>query len=316
MGKLWDELEAARPDCAFVLITHDLEFAASRVGQKFVIRDFTPEQGWLVEPVPDDTGFDEEITTLILGSRKPILFVEGAKDSLDRMIYRACYPDWTVIPRDSCEQVIHAVATMRANASLTRLACFGIVDADDHDATHLATLGVATLPVSEIENLILLPDVSRAILEKEGYSGLDLDEKLNFIKNSTFARALEPGMLDRVVARHCRRRIDRSLKKIDLSSAITAKEIAAEYKIQTSAIDIISISAESELNIRQAISHDNLPAFLRAYDDKGFLAIAARYLKSTNQRDFVAWFSRVLRNDSAPNVVAAIRGHLPLALPQ
>ena len=30
MAKLWDELEAARPDCAFVFITHDLEFAAGR----------------------------------------------------------------------------------------------------------------------------------------------------------------------------------------------------------------------------------------------------------------------------------------------
>ena len=29
MSKLWDELEAVRPDCAFVFITHDLEFAAA-----------------------------------------------------------------------------------------------------------------------------------------------------------------------------------------------------------------------------------------------------------------------------------------------
>ena len=34
MSKLWDELEAARQDCAFVFITHDLEFSAARVAQK------------------------------------------------------------------------------------------------------------------------------------------------------------------------------------------------------------------------------------------------------------------------------------------
>ena len=99
MAKVWDELEAARKDCVFVLLTHDLEFAASRVAQKFTIRDFDPAPHWTIEEVQENTGFNEEITTLILGSRRPILFVEGVEDSLDQAIYRCCYPDWTVIPR-------------------------------------------------------------------------------------------------------------------------------------------------------------------------------------------------------------------------
>ena len=95
MAKLWDELEAARPDCAFVFITHDLEFAASRAAQKFVILDFEPTPRWKIEAVPEDTGFSEELTTLILGSRRPVLFVEGTEASLDYAIYRCCFPDWT-----------------------------------------------------------------------------------------------------------------------------------------------------------------------------------------------------------------------------
>ena len=70
MAKVWDELEAARKDCAFVLITHDLGFAASRVAQKFAIRDFDPAPHWTVDEVQENTGFSEEITTLILGSRR------------------------------------------------------------------------------------------------------------------------------------------------------------------------------------------------------------------------------------------------------
>ena len=98
LTKVWDELEAARQDCAFVLITHDLNFAASRVAQKFIIRDFDPSPHWTIEKVPEDTEFDEEITTLILGSRRPILFVEGDANSLDKAIYRCSFPCWTVIP--------------------------------------------------------------------------------------------------------------------------------------------------------------------------------------------------------------------------
>jgi hypothetical protein len=123
LARLWDELEAARPDCGMVNISHDLEFVASREGQKFVLRDYAPNNGWTIEDVPENSGFPEDVATLILGSREPVLFVEGAGRSLDKAIYRACYPDWTIIPRGSCEEVIHAVITMRANPSLTRVTC-------------------------------------------------------------------------------------------------------------------------------------------------------------------------------------------------
>lgn len=41
MNSLWDLLESARPNCAFIFITHDLEFAAGRVAQKFAISEYT-----------------------------------------------------------------------------------------------------------------------------------------------------------------------------------------------------------------------------------------------------------------------------------
>ena len=71
---------------------------------------------------------------------------------------------------------------MRRNASLTRITCAGIVDADDYsedEKNQLSSLGVAVLPVSEIENLFLLPDIATAILQEEKYSGQELEAKLN-----------------------------------------------------------------------------------------------------------------------------------------
>ncbi|WP_245464101.1 AAA family ATPase [Rhizobium sp. NXC24] len=229
LSRLWDEAEAARPDCAFLVITHDLEFAASRPGQKFVIRRYQPPGNWELDLVPEGTGFDEAVATLILGSRKPILFVEGTGSSLDLAIYRACYPDWTVVPRGACENVIHAVATMRHNASLTRITCSGVVDADDYseeDKATLSELGVATLPVSEIENLFLLPSVATAILEEEKFEGAELQSRLDALKQDVLAEVNKPGSIDNVVLRYCRRRIDRTLKKIDLTEASTAESLA------------------------------------------------------------------------------------------
>lgn len=320
MSKLWDELESARPDCGFVFITHGLEFAANRTAQKFVIREFTHSPtAWNIEAVPEDTGFSEEITTLILGSRRPILFIEGDKNSIDLAIYRCCYPDWTVIPRASCEEVIHSVVTMRRNQSLTRVTCSGIIDADHHseeDAAFFLSLGVATLPVSEIENIVLLPAVSRAIAQSDGHDGSELIVRLDKLKAAIFATLSSDIAKDAVATRYCRRRIDRLLKKIDLSSADNIADITAEYQRQTNSIPISQIGQQLKDRLSSALETEDLHLLLASYDNKGLLALAAQHLKSMKRKDFESWLIRILRSDKAPALINAFKRHLPLIQPQ
>lgn len=314
MARLWDEIEAARQDCAFVYITHDLEFAASRTAQKFVIHAYDPAPRWTIETVSQNTGFSEELTSLILGSRRPILFVEGGNTSLDFALYRACYPEWTVIPRGSCEEVLHSVVTMRRNESLTRVTCAGLVDADDYDqqeAKALADQGVAVLPVSEIENLFALPKISRVILEHEGFSADALQLRLEEIAKHICDMLASPAALEGTVLRHCRRRIDRALKKVDLSNATNEADLAAEYAKGVSAIDVQQIAHLRRSQIESAVNSVDLPALLALYDNKGVLAVVALKLKSTSKVHFEGWLTRVLANGSVPNLVAAVRAVLP-----
>ncbi len=319
MAKLWDELEACRQDCAFVFITHDLDFAAARAAQKYVIREYHPAPWWSIEPVPENTGFDEAIATLILGSRRPVLFVEGTENSLDVAIYRCSYPDWTVIPRGSCEEVIHSVVTMRRNKELTRVTCSGIVDADDYgpdDIAYLNGLGIAVLPVSEIENVCLLPTVSRAIADAEGYQGPELEARLNALKSDVFETLKDAKAIEAVVARYVRRRIDRLLKKIDLSEAGSIADIAREYGRQTAALDVAKIAQQAKERIEAALRAGDLASLLKNYDNKALLALAAGHLKKTKLVEFEGWITRILRNNKAPVVVNAIRAALPTIHPQ
>ena len=313
MSRLWDELEVARPDCAMVFISHDLEFVASREGQKYVLRDYSPTNGWTIEAVPEDTGFTEEITTLILGSRTPVLFAEGQGSSLDQAIYRACYSDWTVIPRGSCEEVIHAVATLRANASLTRVTCAGIVDADAYDAVEIELLQskyIAVLPVSEIENIFLLPSVVESIARAEGYSDKALVDKLTSIFEELLTRATDPNIQDSIVMRYCRRRIDRTLKKIDFSDAVDVAALAADYKRKTETLDVVALAKMASDNIQKAIAEKNIAELLKWYDNKGVLSIACK-AKDTTKALFEQWIVRALRNNTVPEVSTAIRNVLP-----
>ncbi|MES2962035.1 MAG: AAA family ATPase [Pseudomonadota bacterium] len=318
MSSLWDELEGARPDCAFIFISHDLEFVASRVGKKYVIRayDNSASETWTIEEVPEETGFSEEVVTQILGSRKPILFVEGSGSSLDYAVYRNCYSGWTVMPRGRCEDVIHSVVTMRKNASLTRITCAGIVDADDYSSeeiSYLEKLGIKVLAVSEVENLFALPSIAKAIGTHEGYEGAVLDEKLLKMKAAIIEHVQHKNNTEECVARYCRRRIDRVLKKIDLSDAATISDIATKYKTETEALNVAQIADTRRSAITKSIQSQSIEDLMRLYDNNknGLISIVASHMKATNLKEFNNWIVRVLKNNSAPGITNAFKAALP-----
>lgn len=313
MSKLWDELEAIRPDCAFLFITHDLDFACTRVATKYVISEYQPTPSWCINLVPKDTGFDENLVTLILGSRKPILFVEGGKNSLDLATYRSCYPEWTVVPRGSCEQVIHSVVTMRQNTSLTRITCSGIVDADDYcdaDISYLSELGIEALPVSEIESIFLLPSVAEAILQMEDFTGSELEAKHQAFVDAVFS-SVKDKQVNEVVLRHCRRRIDRALKKVDLGNSTSVEELNENLQTEVSTLDIASMATSKKEAISSSMTNRDLALFLQHFDNKGLMALAASQLKGCRLNDFEQWLVRSLSSPKESLITLAIKSVLP-----
>ena len=164
LGPLWDATEKARPDCGFIYITHDLDFAVTHpTSAKYFIRAYNHESvQWDIGELPQDTGLPEHVVAELVGSRKPILFVEGERSSLDLTIYRSQYASFTIVPVGSCEAVIHSVASYERSAALHWLGVRGLVDGDDRnmeEVSYLKERGIYVLPVAEVENLLLLPNV-------------------------------------------------------------------------------------------------------------------------------------------------------------
>jgi ABC-type cobalamin/Fe3+-siderophores transport system ATPase subunit len=63
--RLWREIQAARPDCLFVYMTHDVEFAASLTeAKKIWLKNFDGEL-WEWEEVPTIEGFPEELLVVV-----------------------------------------------------------------------------------------------------------------------------------------------------------------------------------------------------------------------------------------------------------
>ena len=286
----------------------------ARVGQKFVLREYGPGQKWEIKQVTGETGFGEELETLILGSRHRVIFVEGTDSSLDCALYRCCFPNRLVVPRGSCEDVIHAVTSMRNNASLTRLECSGIVDADDlnqEEIERLGRLGIAVLPVAEIENLVLMPEVSRAIAKHDGYTGAELECLVSALESEVFKFVVASSQIDRAVARYCKRRVYRLLRSIDLGKNSSIEGIVANYNNLITGFDLGSIAADAKATIERTVKDRDIRCLLSCFDNKGLLALAARHLKNTKRDKFESWLVRILKSDAAGDIAKAIRSCIP-----
>jgi hypothetical protein len=197
---------------------------------------------------------------------------------------------------------------------LTRVTCAGIIDADDlspNEIAHLESLGIKTLPVTELENLLLLPMVAKSIAEHEGHVGAALDAKLRELNEAVFTNATQGDNIEKCVARYCRRRIDRLLKKIDLSNASTISEISTKFATEVAALNINTIANAMRDKINRHISDKDISGLMTVYDNKGLLSIVATHLRSSAPQNFESWLLRVLSNDSVPKIKEALLVVLP-----
>jgi hypothetical protein len=318
LAKLWDEIEASRPDCGFVYITHDIDFASSRhAATKYALRAFrrSPSDAWDIELVPEDSQLPDDIVATIVGSRRPILFVEGDGGSLDSALYRRVYDQFTVIPVGSCEQVIHTVAAFSGRAELHRVGCAGLIDADgrtDQEAAYLEAKSVYRLPVSEVENLLLLPGVFLALAAALKFSEVDAQGKLAKLRTVVFARATQ--QIDGVCLRYTKRRVDAEMKKIGLSgSDISALE--ANFRHAAANVDPATIFAEAKANLYTAIGMNDYEKVLLAYDNKGLLSDAAKQL-GFQQKALEEFVGRALRSDESSGLHSALKHYLPNPVPR
>lgn len=171
MVRLWNKLEGCRSDCTFVYITHDLDFAASKPSSKLIWIQSYKKNIWDWKEINPNEVIPENLYLEILGSSKPILFVEGDKGSLDTQIYQAFYENFTIIPCGSYDKVIEAVKAFKAHPDLCRKQVFGLIDGDFHLAERLSSLksgGVFSISLTKVENLFLIPEVIEIVCKYQG----------------------------------------------------------------------------------------------------------------------------------------------------
>ena len=219
---LIEAIIAARPDCAFAVLTHDLDLASSlsrQQGATFSVLGvkWQGEQAiqWDIHEIPHADGLSETARRAILGGRRQILFIEGDSASLDLALYRVLFPEWFLVPSGGCDLVIRSVTGLRESQDHHWVNAVGLVDGDGRSAEERASLvkrGVHVLPVSEIENLYFETHVLRDVAAKQAMTlGRDSEELLAEAKQKALNGLGSPGNLERLAAKLAKDALARNL---------------------------------------------------------------------------------------------------------
>ena len=201
-----------RPDCHFIVLTHDLELAGTLgclPGRVHALMGCqwsdTAVTGWDLQPVDTGSQLPESARRAILGGRRDLLFIEGDEDSLDLRLYKLLFPQWTIATAGGCSQVIRAVAGLRSSQGHHWIHAQGVVDGDGRTAPEresLMTRGILPLPVNEVESLYYLTSVIKAVATRQAAT---LEKSASEIISDARERSLRvlghSGTLERLVGK-------------------------------------------------------------------------------------------------------------------
>ena len=278
MNRLWVALENHRPDCLFIYITHDTQFAAMHGhADKIWIKEFDG-QNWKFEKL-ENSEFPEDLLFDILGNRRNVLFVEGEKNSYDTQLYSVLYPDYYVIACGSCTQVIARTKAFRNTPSLHHCQVYGIIDLDyrsNYEIEKYKENGIYTIAVAEVENLFLVEELIKLIAAHIGKKDGDIEVAFEKVKNCViqkrYAKQIEKQIYQSVVAN----------LKYQLSSAEISKKDEAEAKESLrrvlESLNYEKTKQEQESKFQAALKAENYSDVLRVFNEKNIVGMIGEYL--------------------------------------
>jgi len=303
---LWSEIEKLRPDCLFVYLTHDVDFAVAQEGaQRVWLKSFDGE-GWDWELIKDDSDLPDDLLIEVLGSRKPVVFVEGESGSHDVALYREILAKFLVIPRGSCDQVIQAVRALRSNSQLHHLQVYGLIDRDRRTLAEVAALEddhVFTLDVAEVENLFCTEEILAIVSNR---LARDVAEDFRVSVAQVFSQLA--GELETQVSLRVISEIKFQLRLFNASARGEDCLVAALDKVRND-IDVPSLYARFNDEYQAIIDDTNYRGLLALYNRKSLPTQVGAAL-GLKKGELVELVIRLARSDARDSITDAITPYL------
>ena len=284
-----------KEDCIFIIATHDIGLPTVNVEARVLMLrscqwNSSKCISWdaeVLEPnsqLSEDLKLSEELKHDILGSRKKILFVEGSSNSLDLKLYEILFPDISVIPKGSCEEVQKAVIGLHDSQDNHHVEAFGLIDRDNlppENVKKLREKGVFALKVYAVESLYYCSDAIAAIADQQAES---LNEDKNKLIESANKQAIDDlkKHAERMSARRCERQVKEKLSKsLNWETIIENPNQSIEIPIDNPFTDELK-------HFNKLVEEENLNKLIDRYParESGAFEIIAKSLRCLNKKDY------------------------------
>ncbi|WP_061499214.1 AAA family ATPase [Acetobacter malorum] len=292
----------SRPDCEFVISTHELDlptsFAKSRI---CIVRSVTWNNNgdvkhWDLDIVDRPDELPEELATDILGSRRRVLFTEGSSTSLDVPMYSVLFPKVSIRPKGSCKNVQQAVAGIRSTNSLHHTEAFGLVDNDgmsEQTIEEFQSESIYPLSVFSVESLYYDADVLAAVAKWQAVSCEADEEKQANIVEALLANIVTDGIIaasKQGTAEHLAGRLaERQVRDAFLSQMPKREDLAAatSQDLQVNALSPYPTEIE---RFQTMLTARDLYGIIARYPVRhsGILGAIAKALKFQGRSDYEA----------------------------
>lgn len=267
---LFDLIEIERPDCAFIYLTHDIDFAFTRHNAtKIWAKTYEGNDVWDYDILNEEMPIPEQLYLEVLGSRKPVIFLEGDNSSIDYEIYEQVYSEYTLKPLGSCEKVIHSVKSFNEQNGFHHINSYGIIDRDRRlpiEITKLNDKNVWVLDVAEVENLFILENIVKLIAT---HMGKDADAVFNEVKNNILS--FFENQLEAQIILHYKEVFKRELYNLSNFTSKNISDSIVEIDNLYALIDKQNLYANIKSEFETVLKNKDYNAILRLFNLKNAL---------------------------------------------
>lgn len=271
--KLWDAIEAVRQDCIFMYITHNLDFASSRINSQIIwVEEFSSNNKWKYESIEDIDALDS-LKLEIMGNRQEVLLVEGSQSkSIDKKLYSKIYSEYNVLSLESCNSVVQTTKAYNKTSDLHYVKVRGLIDRDRRDEAEIEQLkenNIFVPEVSEIENLFLLDDVIEIVAKKLYKNDNEITQIIQDVHEKTF-KFLKENIEKQALLFTKQKYQNKIIQKIN-EKVSNIEEYKSNIQELTSLDNLETIYEQEIKKIDKIIQEKNYLEALKIINDKGLL---------------------------------------------
>ena len=185
-NELWDLLISERPDCQFIFASHNMDFVQSRTNATYIwCKNFEAPYDLDYQVLEESQEIPLPLLNEVSGAKKPILFCEGTKNSLDYQIYSKLFSEFCFVkPVQGHKQVIQYTKAYNKLEETYGNKAYGIIDYDWMDEARIESYkkkNIFVLPFNEIEMLLVDEEIVNSVLSDDEE---DKKQKINKLRDT------------------------------------------------------------------------------------------------------------------------------------